>query len=140
MNELHNFTYLFSYWIFLWFIVYYSGYFKEYNPKLALMVAMAFEIYLIVMMFFNAISINYILIFFLIQFLTKVIPLYFIRNTPINLIPDLMSTIIVFLIYSAWLYWNGINVIDINKKAFNNFTHGTADAPLMNLFKKYGII
>ena len=140
MNELHNFTYLFSYWIFLWFIVYYSGYFKEYNPKLALMAGMAVEIFLIVLMFFNGVSIGYIFIFFLIQFLTKVIPLYFIRNTPINLIPDLKLTVFVFLFYLAWLYWNGINVIDINKKAFYNFTNGTADAPLMNLFKKYGII
>ena len=140
MNELHNFTYLFSYWIFLWFVFYYFGYFTEYNPKLALMAGMAFEIYLITLMFFNAVSIKYILIFFLIQFFTKVIPLYFLRNKSINLIPDLISTIIVFSIYSAWLYWNGANVFEINKKAFYNFKNGTVNAPFMNLLKKYGII
>lgn len=136
MNELHNFTYLFSYWIFLWFFLYYLGYFKEYNPKLALMVAMAFEIFLIVLMFFNGVSIRYILIFLLIQGFIKLIPLYILRNKPIDLIPDLKSTSIVFLIYSAWLYWNKIDVFEFNKTAFSNFTHGNTNAPFMHLLDK----
>ena len=136
MNELHNFTYLFSYWIFLWFIVYYLGYFKEYNPKLALMVAMAFEIFLIILMFFNGVSIRYILIFLSIQGFIKLIPLYILRNKPIDLIPDLKSTSIVFFIYLGWLYWNKIDVFDYNKTAFSNFTHGNTNSPFMHLLDK----
>jgi len=134
MNKSHNFTYLFSYWIFLWFIIYYLGYFKEYNPKLALTVGMAFEIFLIVLMlFFNNVSITYVLFFLLVQGFIKLIPLYILRNESINLIPDLKSTFVVFLIYSAWLYFNDINVFEFNKKAFSNFANGNTNAPFMHL-------
>jgi hypothetical protein len=133
MNKFQNFAHLFSFWIFLWFFLYYFGYFTEYNPKLALTVGMAFEIFLIILMFFNDVSIRYILIFFLLQIFIKVIPLYILRNKPIDLIPDLKSTIIVFFIYFAFLYWNDVNVIDFNKKAFYNFAHGIPNSPFMDL-------
>ena len=133
MNKFHNFTYLFSYWIFFWFIIYYLGYFKEYNPKLALTVAMAFEIFLIMLMFFNGVSIMYVLFFLLVQGFIKLIPLYILRNKPIYLIPDLKSTFVVFLIYSAWLCFNDINVFEYNKTAFSNFASGNTNAPFMHL-------
>jgi len=133
MNKFQNFAQLFSFWIFLWFFLYYFGYFTEYNPKLALTVGMAFEIFLIILMVFNGVSIRYVLIFFLLQIFIKVIPLYILRNKPIDLIPDLKSTIIVFFIYFAFLYWNDVNVIDFNKKAFYNFAHGVPNSPFMDL-------
>lgn len=133
MNKFQNFSNLFSYWIFLWFFLYYFGYFTDYNPKLALTVAMAIEIFMIGLMFLNDVSIRYILIFFLLQVFIKLIPLYILRNETIDLIPDLKSTIIVFFIYSAFLYWNDIDVIEFNKKAFYNFTHGIPNSPFMHL-------
>lgn len=134
MNKIQNFAHLFSFWIFLWFFLYYFGYFKDYNPKLALTVGMAIEIFMIILMFFNGVSIRYIFIFFLLQVFIKVIPLYIIRNKPsIDPIPDLKSTIIVFFIYLAFLYWNDVDVIDFNTKAFYNFTHGVPNSLFMQL-------
>ena len=133
MNNFQNFSYLFSFWIFIWFFIYYFGYFTEYNPKLALTVGMVVEILIIVLMFSNDVSIRYIFIFILFQVIIKVIPLYILRNKPIDLIPDLKSTIIVFFIYFVFLYWNDVDVVDFNKKAFYRFTHGIPNSPFMEL-------
>ena len=121
-NDLTKYKYrldfVFSYWIFIWFLLYIISFnikLNIWNPKLALILGLiANFIKLIWMIFINHSSIFDIISFIIINLFIKVIPLYILRKTSINLIKDSYQTLIIFIIYIFWVILNGVNLKNYN--------------------------
>ena len=91
--------YIISNWIFVWFIIYYLK--KDIpNPKFALIIITMFNISALILMIYNNENKEYnekIKRFMILIILTKLIPLYLIRNDEINFIDIIAFGIIIVL-------------------------------------------
>jgi len=104
-----RFDYLFSYWLFAWYILYELKIVK-YNPKLGLTIAVIVNLLELIIMFYY--NYNYILLFILINFTIKLIPLWRLKDI-IYEEHDIYILLYIFLIYITWLLYNNINIYDI---------------------------
>jgi hypothetical protein len=96
--------YLFSYWVFFWYILYIVGLVHQ-NPKLAIILALLENVFMLVSMAYLRIKPKNIFYFFLIVVLIKVIPLWTLRNTQIQS-KDLYITLGLVLMYIGWIIWD----------------------------------
>ena len=114
-QHLPRIDFIFSYWIFAWFICY-ATHLTQYNPKIFLIGAIAENmIYLSLMLYYHN-SLIYILLFLFINFIIKVLPLWWVWNSEYTM-PDFYAGIILFVIYICWLYAN--NVITNENSIYN---------------------
>lgn len=98
--------FVFSYWAFVWYLLYIGGVVTA-NPKLALILALTANIFQLVIFVRDPIR---ILLFLFFQFFIKILPLYTLRHLPIG---GPGPTMVVFLLYMAWLALNNIDVYTV---------------------------
>lgn len=97
--------FVFSYWAFVWYLLYIGGVVTA-NPKLALILALTANVFQLFLMR----DPKRILLFLIFQFFIKILPLYTLRHLPIG---GPGPTMVVFLIYMAWLSLNNIDVYTV---------------------------
>ena len=114
--------FIFSYWIFFWDLLYIFN-LVSYNPKFAILCGFIENSLLLVCMIIFKTSLKIVTLFLTMVFLLKLIPLYFLRNCPIKM-RDIYATILLFLVYLAWLI--------MNNKSINDFTNHTREMVLHN--------
>ena len=125
---------LFSYWIVAWFLVFYATY-KEGrpdkipSPKLAFIIAILENIVEIGSLFSVNQSIGQILKFCVTIFLFKILPLYLMRDIPIEVPRDIYILVGVFLIYVVYLYAIGTNILDVYKQVNKSLEEGKNATP-----------
>ena len=71
-----------------------------------------------------------ILYFIIINFLIKVLPIYYLRAETIR-IKDVYMTILLFVIFILWLYINNISLIENIKIIYNSLIYGENKTPFM---------
>ena len=131
---LERFDFLFSYWIFAWYILYELR-IVSYNPKGALVLALLEN--MIGLMFMAYYSYSYLMLFFIIFIVLKVLPLWLIRNTPYH-VRDVYATIVLFCIYLLWVYINAknTNIVNLIKTQISNIKKNKPLGPIMMFYDR----
>jgi len=125
--------FIFSYWIFAWFLLYFFKVTK-YNPKYLLLLGVFENLVTIILGLYYKTSIMYIVYFIFIMIIMKVIPLYLSWNNKNNftsLRSDLTASICVFVLYSFWLYFNGTDVISIQRRIVDSIIEEKNETPIL---------
>ena len=81
-------------------------------------------------------SFIYIVLFILIQLCIKIYPLWTLRNISIG-IPEIVSTIVVFIIFNVWLWFNNESIIQLTKKGHDAVKENKINTPLIYSIDKY---
>jgi len=122
---------IFSYWILAWYFLYIFGISRVYNPKFALIIGFIENLIIFILMVYYKTKPKIIILFTIIVFLMKIIPLYTIWNTKVTN-KDIIATIILFFIY---LFWSFI----VNGIKMSYFINIQKDLILYNKIKTPGI-
>lgn len=130
-----RFDFVFSYWIFVWSLLY-NNKLVSYNPKFALFIALFANIIKLFTMIYYKNSLIYIVLFILIQLCIKIYPLWTLRNTSIG-IPEILSSIVVFIIFNFWLWLNNESLIELTKKGHEAVKQNKINTPLIYSIDKY---
>ena len=126
--------FIFSYWIFVWYILYELD-IIQYNPKFALSFALTFNIIQIFFMIYCKNSFIIILIFSLVIFLIKGIPLWRLRKTTYDL-SQVINAILFFIIYYVWLSIHGLSPYMFYMKVFDQIEKKSLFGPLTLFLNK----
>lgn len=99
--EVKKFDVIFSYWIFTWFILYYLNIVK-YNPLFFLILALFSNLFIIIHFLYHK---NYHkgLLFILVIFFIKILPIFLIRKHKITK-EDIYFSIILFELYLVYIH------------------------------------
>ena len=124
--------FIFSYWIFIWYILYIL-HFVQYNPKFALLFALIFNIIQIFVMIYYKNSWILIFLFSFVVFLIKGIPLWTLRSYPYE-IKQIIYLIVLYTIYSLWLFINNTNPYIYIKNTYNRIKHNKPFGPFTSLY------
>lgn len=101
---MYRFDFVFSYWIFFWYILYELK-LTSFNPKLAIMLGLIANLFLLSMMFYFNNAWIYLFLFCLINTFLKVLPFWRLRNTSYHK-KDAYALMFYFMIYLTWIYVN----------------------------------
>lgn len=96
-----RFDFLFSYWAFFWYLLYMLG-LTAFSPKLALAGALLFN----TIQLFSMTDPVRIAFFLVLQIFIKLIPLYTLRNVPIDWTLDPIVTGVLTVAHILWLDLN----------------------------------
>jgi len=124
---------VFSYWMFFWYILY-AFKLTKYSPKFIIGIGIIENLIMLLLMFYYRTKSQTIIYFIIINFFIKVLPFYMMINETIK-ISDIYATIILFIIYSLWVYLNGETVIEYHNKIFESLIHNKNETPFMSLIK-----
>jgi len=124
-----RFDFVFSYWIFAWFIFYEMG-IIPYNPKIALIIALLTSFIELTVMIYYKNSLFNIFLFSFINFVMKVIPIFFLLNTSYN-INDFYAFLVLFIIYLLWLLVNKLNIQKEVKNVIRRLKHNEPVGPFI---------
>jgi hypothetical protein len=130
-----RFDLVFSYWIFAWYLLYMAK-IVSYKPKLAILLGIIENTFLLIGMILYGSNLRTILSFITINIFIKLLPYYSLRQTKIQ-VSDWKPTIIVFLIYCFWLYLNKENLTGNYKKVFDSLINNRDDTPAMSFLKRF---
>jgi len=97
--------YIPSNWIFLWYVLYIFG-ILQYNPKLALLLGVLFNVVTLSTMVYYKAHFQNILFLASFVFFLKGIPLWTLRNTTIQS-KDVYATILFLVVYVGWILLEG---------------------------------
>ena len=137
--------FLFSYWIYAWFFLFYftpdhstkgtpSDFIKKYlNPTVAFYVALAENLLTFLAILIYNPEINILLKFIAMMLVVKIIPLYLLRNYPIQFSRDIPVLISVFIAYNVYLAWNETDLWDVYKRTFESIRQGQNYTPFFGL-------
>jgi hypothetical protein len=114
---------IFSYWIIVWYILYYLR-IVFINPKFALICGLIVNLIILLSMIYYHTKNKLLFSFFVLIFVSKLIPLFTIWKTKICL-KDIHAFIFLFSIYLIW-------AMVINKKKTVYFTNQMSDLILYN--------
>jgi len=98
--------FIFSYWILAWFIAFILGV-VPYNPKWFLVVGLIENVLLLVFT-----NIKHPLLFLLVNFFIKVLPLIAVWNMPTHS-KDLTVGLVLFIMYIAWMGLNNESIFKV---------------------------
>jgi hypothetical protein len=126
-----RFDLTFSYWILVWFLLYYYK-LININPKWLLVLAGIENFVLLIIMIYRSYSLHDILLFIIINFFIKIIPLILLYNTTINK-NDIKWYVIVILLFCLWLEINGLNIITYIKDNIKTLNERKFKGPMMKL-------
>lgn len=129
-----RFDFIFSYWIFAWFLLYVFG-IISYNPKLFIIIALLINILEFLLLLFYRTPMKTVIYFTIIIFILKILPLYWLKNTTIQL-NDIPASVVLFIIYIVWLYINRTDVIRINTHIMLSLIRGKYTTPMIELLDK----
>jgi len=124
--------FIFSYWILIWFIAYVVK-FTTFSPKFAFIIGIIENIGVLMLLIYKNASVKSVLYFFMVVIITKLLPLYCMRNDTIKH-EDVIFTLALFVLYNAWLFINNTNFININMKAVDSMARERHDMPMLKLF------
>jgi len=127
----------FSYWIFLWYILYVL-HLTQYNPKIALLFALASNILLLIVMIFYKTTTHLVFLLLLIMLILKIIPLYTIWNTKISK-KDVWVFVILFSIYIAWIIMKEHYINELIQNIKDLIIYKKNTLPGMKLLEKMGL-
>jgi hypothetical protein len=127
-----RFDLIFSYWIFAWFILYLCN-ITKYSPKFAFILGLIENLFMLIMMIIKGTKRITILYFIIINFLIKVLPIYYLRAETIRM-KDVYMTVLLFIIFIIWLYINNISLIENIKIIYNSLIYGENKTPFMKFF------
>ena len=128
-----RFDFIFSYWIFLWYVLFIFK-FTKYNPIFAIILGIIINIIYLAFMIYYKNDIIYILLFIIINFCIKVIPLLTLRNTKYNK-KDIYALIFYFTLYYFWVHYNNSN-ISFLLKTISLIKHNKPFTPLIYYITK----
>jgi len=124
--------YILSNWILLWYVLYVFG-LIEYNPKLALILGILFNVVTLVLMAYYQASIQTMLYLAFFVSWMKVIPLWTIRNSTIRE-KDVYATLLLVLVYLGWLLLEG-KTMEVYQ-ALEGLLHNKLDSPGISMLQK----
>ena len=127
---------LFSYWIVVWYVLYMVGVIP-YNPKFALTVGLIENVILLCIMIYYKNKWVNIVLFCTVGLFMKVIPLWTLRHA-VYTKQQVLSTLVLFMVYASYLVLNEKNVISILQKNYLAVQHGTFIGPMSLILKKMG--
>ena len=126
---------IFSYWIYLWYILYIFKVLK-YNPKLAIIFGMIENLVIFLLMCIYKTKKILIVLFIIMFFILKLIPLYTIWNDNIKLNDDIKNTSLLFIIYLVWIHLNKLNLTDALTSTKNLILYNKNTMPGMTILQK----
>jgi hypothetical protein len=129
-----RFDFVFSYWIFAWYLLYMAKIVQP-SPKLVILLGIIENTALLLGMILYGSNLRTISSFILINIFIKLLPYYSLRQEKIKS-SDWKPTVIVFLLYCCWLYFNKEDLTGNYKKVFDSLIHNRADTPMMQLLQK----
>lgn len=121
---------VFSYWMFFWYILY-SLKITMYSPKFIIGLGIIENFIMLLFMFYYKTKPITIIYFLVINFFIKIIPFYMMLNERIK-ISDIYATVVLFIIYSIWVYMNGETVIEYHNKIFESLIYNKNETPFIN--------
>lgn len=130
-----------SYWFFAWFILYYlfiqNVFIQTYfNPKLALLLGLVNDIWTL----FHFLSVKFSIGFkyFINICIFKLVPLYLLRNQPMNLPNDIFVLFVICIIYKIYLIVRGEpSIRNIYKRSYDYTIEGKNDElPFVSLLDR----
>ena len=130
-----RFDLVFSYWIFAWFILYLCN-ITIYSPKFAFILGLIENLFILIMMIIKGTKKITIIYFIIINFLIKVLPIYYLRDETIRM-KDVYMTVLLFVIFILWLYINNISIIENIKIIYNSLIYGENKTPFMKFFSRF---
>jgi hypothetical protein len=130
-----RFDFVFSYWIFTWYLLYI---FKvvRFNPKIFLEIGLLENLAQLSMMIYYNNSIQYILLFIIINTLIKVLPIYSIWNSKTTSY-DIYAGIILFFVYFLYLRINRVDIRKHLEYGFESIKENKSFSPAITLLDKY---
>ena len=133
---LERFDITLSNWILAWYILYELK-LISYNPKGALLFGLTGNLIFIGAMVYY--SYEYILMFCIINFFIKVIPLWRVRNAPYGT-KDVYATLVLFAAYSAWMHVNDVSFVKVISTQLQNVRENKPIGPFSYLLTRMNII
>lgn len=144
--HLHVVNYL-SYWIFLWGVIYIiidwginkphlrnvtplhvrpyiELFLRNCNPIIALVIALILTTCSLIILIARQADGMIVFLYFLVNFCIKVIPIYLLINTPIKPVNNIISFIVLIVIYNLYLGVKGLDIYDFYKKESENVFNG----------------
>lgn len=136
----YRFDFVFSYWIFFWYIVYELK-LTSYNPKLAILVGLIQNAFILgIMIYFNNAWL-YIFLFCFINLFLKIIPFWRVRRTAYHT-RDAYALLIYFMIFLTWIYINDYNLIQYASERYKQLKNNKPIGPFIyfiDTLKKRGV-
>ena len=126
---------IFSYWIYLWYILYIFKVLK-YSPKLAIIFGMIENLFILLLMCIYNTKKILIVLFIIMFFILKLIPLYTIWNDKIQLNDDIKNTSLLFIIYLLWIHLNQLTITDALTNSKNLILYNKNTMPGMTILLK----
>ena len=127
--------FIFSYWIFAWYLLYYFR-IVTYNPKFAIIIGIIENVCILLLMFYYKTNAKLIILFIIMLFLLKIIPIYTIRNEKINN-KDIILTIILFIIYLCWRVINHKSIVNFSQEMKQLIIYNKNTLPGMTILAKF---
>ena len=142
-NDSIHWSYLFSYWIFIWFVIYYSSFYfnssiakwiqNHCNPLIALWIGLIENIFSFFILYYYNTESFVLFKYIFMKFVLKVIPIYLLQNTKINIFSNSITIGILFLLYNVYLKIYGTNVIEIYQDTYQHIINNDGKTPIFNL-------
>ena len=126
---------IFSYWIYLWYILYIFKVIK-YNPKFAIICGMIENLIILLLMCIYNTKKILIVLFIIMFFILKLIPLYTIWNDKIQLNDDIKNTSLLFIIYLLWIHLNQLTITDWITRTKSLILYNKNELPGMWILQK----
>ena len=118
---------IFSNWIFVWALIYIAG-LTKFSPKIAIIIAILENIgSSILLTTINYKTLRAILLYFLLKLLSLAIVI-----NDVVIMRDFIVLILLFLIYTGWLFINDETVIGYYKKIHHSLNNNDNNTPFVN--------
>jgi len=126
---------IFSYWIYLWYILYIFKVLK-YNPKFAIICGIIENLIILLLMCIYNTKKILVLLFIIMFFILKLIPLYTIWNDKIQFNDDIKNTSLLFITYLLWIHLNQLTITDALTRTKNLIIYNKNVLPGMTILQK----
>lgn len=127
--------FIFSYWIFFWYLLYITGLITKYNPKFAIICGLIENMFIVLLMLVYNTKIKLLILFIIMSIILKIIPLYTIWKTNINM-NDIFMTFLLFIIYLLWVSSYNKTYLDLKKGTEDLVIHNKNTLPGMMFLEK----
>ena len=125
---------VFSYWVYFWYILY-ALKLTTFSPKFPLLLGLLDNIIMFIFMVMYGTSKTTIFYFLVINTIIKVVPLYYMRNQPIQM-KDIYFTFFLFLVFMLWLHMNQQSLIGNLKLIHDSLLYGRNNTPFLAFMDK----
>ena len=92
-----------TYWVIFWYVFYVTGYIHQ-NPAPALWIVFMSNLFIFLTMIYYKVNVKTLLYYVVFIVISKIIPLWTIRDMPIQR-KDILATAGMFIMYVGWILW-----------------------------------